>query len=173
MEHLLHEIYARVAGLPQAFMSELSYISNILAFLVILPATVAAYYQAHKIRQEARREREGRLDSAHCLEFIAGDGTCINLVPLETLHSLPKPGEVVLLPAHGVGRGEFLPGAYLVDSIEHIYTHVEYNDARPNEARLSKIVAQVTSLNPTMAIESLVSEERPAISAGAGDGLAG
>ncbi|HKF47401.1 MAG TPA: hypothetical protein VKB38_08585 [Terracidiphilus sp.] len=171
MEHLLHRIYAQVSGLPQAFMSELSYISNILAFLVILPTTAAAYYQAYKVRQEARREREGRLDSAHCLEFIAGDGTCINLVPLETLHSLPKPGDVVLLPAHGVGRGEFLPGAFLVDSVEHIYTQAEYIGARPNEARLTKMVAQVTSLNPMMPVEAAaVGEDSAAAVAGAQDG---
>ena len=48
-------------------------------------------------------------------------------MPLETLHSLPKPGDVVMLPAHGVGgTGEFLPGAYLVESIEHFYSHEEY-----------------------------------------------
>lgn len=135
-------------------LEKLSYLSNILAFLVVLPTMLATYYQAYKARQEARREREGRLDSAHCLEFVAGDGTCINLVPLETLHSMPKPGDVVMLPAHGVdGPGEFLPGAYLVESIEHFFAHVENcKDCRPNEARLSKTVAQVTSLNPTMAV---------------------
>ncbi len=136
----------------QGLLARLSYISNILAFFLILPASAAAYYQAYKLRQEARREREGRLHSANCLEFVAGDGTCINLVPLETLHSMPKPGDVVMLPAHGVGgTGEFLPGAYLVESIEHFYSHEECKDCRPNEARLTKTVAQVTSLNPTLA----------------------
>jgi len=140
--------------MQDGLLAKLSYLSNILAFLIVLPTMAATYYQSYKARQEARREREGRLDSAHCLEFVSGDGTCINLVPLETLHSLPKPGEVVMLPAHGVGGpGEFLPGAYLVESIEHIYAHAENcKDCRPNEARLSKTVAQVTSLNPTLAV---------------------
>jgi hypothetical protein len=152
--HWLQQFVGWVNGLPQSPLAKLSYISNILAFLVILPASIAAFYQSHKVRQEAKREREGRLDSAHCLEFVAGDGTCINLVPLETLHSMPKPGDVVMLPAHGVGgTGEFLPGAYLVESIEHIYVQVENcKDCRPNEARLAKTVAQVTSLNPTLAV---------------------
>lgn len=153
MHYLLDHVDRMLQVLPQGLMAQLSYISNILAFLVILPTSAAAYYQSYKVRQEAKREREGRLDSAHCLEFVSGDGTCINLVPLETLHSLPKPGDVVMLPAHGVGGpGEFLPGAYLVDSIEHFYTHVEHKDRRPNEARLTKTVAQVTSLNPTLAM---------------------
>jgi hypothetical protein len=155
LEHLFQQIYQGILGLPRGLLAQLSYISNILAFLVILPTSTAAYYQSYKVRQEAKREREGRLDSAHCLEFVAGDGTCVNLVPLETLHSLPRPGDVVMLPAHGVnGPGEFLPGGYLVDSIEHFYSHVENGrDCRPNEARLTKTVAQVTSLNPTLASE--------------------
>lgn len=96
-------------------------------------------------------EREGMLQSRNCLEFIAGDGTCINLVPLETLHSLPREGDVLLLPGDGVHAGaSFLPGAYLVESIEHIYTAVEYKGARPGEARLTKAVAHVTSLNPAL-----------------------
>lgn len=150
MSHLVSKIVARL--MQGSLLAQLSYISNILAFLVVLPTMVATYYQAYKARQEAKREREGRLDSAHCLEFVSGDGTCINLVPLETLHSMPKPGEVVLLPGHGVcGSGEFLPGAYLVESIEHLYSHEGCEGCRPNEARLTKTVAQVTSLNPTLA----------------------
>jgi len=150
-----------------SLLDEISPWATIVGFLVGLPAIAATYFQAFKARQEAQKEREGTLHSANCLEFIAGDGTCINLVPLESLHSLPKPGDVVLLPAHGVGGGgEFLPGAYLVESIEHIYAHVEYEGSRPNEARLAKMVAQVTSLNPTL---PAVSESHPVRLAAAGE----
>ena len=153
MNPMLTRIFSEL--MRQGLLAKLSYISNILAFFLILPTSAAAYYQAYKVRQEARREREGRLHSANCLEFVAGDGTCINLVPLETLHSLPKPGDVVMLPGHGLGgMGDFLPGAYLVESIEHFYSHEEYEGCRPNEARLTKTVAQVTSLNPTLAAET-------------------
>lgn len=110
-----------------------------------------AYFESLRARQEARRAFEGTLRSANCLEFIAGDGTCINLVPLETLHSLPREGDVLLLPGSGVSETSiFLPGAYLVESIEHIYTPAEGKGMRPNEARLTKAVARVTSLNPQM-----------------------
>lgn len=81
-------------------------------------------------------------------------GGCVNLVPLETLHSLPKPGDIVLLPGRGINHaGEFIPGAYLVAGIEHIYAHVEYKGSRPQEARLTKAVAKVTSLNPALMVE--------------------
>jgi hypothetical protein len=118
-------------------------------FLIALPTILATYYQSFKTRQEARSEREGKLHSKNCLEFTTLDGTCINLVPLETLHSFPRAGDVILLPGGGVGgSGEFLPGAYLVESIEHIYTPATWKSTRPLEARLTKAVAKVTSLNP-------------------------
>jgi hypothetical protein len=129
----------------------LASIASISGFAIALPMTIATYYQAFKTRQEANREREGRLHSKDCLEFVSLEGDCINLVPLETLHSLPKPGDVILLPADGVGTmKKYLPGAYMVESIEHIYTRVEIKGSRPREARLTKAVAKVTSLNPTL-----------------------
>jgi len=131
-----------------------TFIATIAWCLVGLPTMIAAYYQSWKGRQEAKAAREGMLHSMNCLEFVTGDGSCVNLEPLETLHSLPKPGDIVLLPGRGINQsGEFLPGAYLVAGIEHIYTHVEYKGSRPQEARLTKAVAKVTSLNPAMMIE--------------------
>ena len=126
-----------------------SFVGNVIWLLVAL----ATYYQASKSREEARAARDGTLHSQNCLEFVAGDGSCINLVPLETLHSLPKPGDVVFLPGNGVGEAAaFLSGAYLVDTVEHIYTHVDRKGSRPQEARLTKAVAQVTSLNPALTV---------------------
>ena len=126
--------------------------ADIITFVVGLPAVLGTYYQAFKTRQEARREREGRLHSQDCLEFVTLDGDCINLVPLETLHSLPRAGDVILLPGTGVGEPEmYLPGAYLVESVEHFFTQIDYKGCRPREARLTKAVAKVTSLNPVLA----------------------
>jgi hypothetical protein len=124
--------------------------ASILGLLIGLPTALATLYQAVKARQEVRQVREGTMHSRDCLEFVAGNGSCINVVPLETLHSLPKEGDVILLPGQGaVGSGEFLPGAYLVDSIEHIYSPAFHKTRRLQEARLTKAVAHVTSLNPS------------------------
>jgi hypothetical protein len=88
------------------------------------------------------------LHSANCLEFVIEDGSCVNLVPLETLHSMPKPGDIVLLPGDGAGGdGLFHTAAYKIEHIEHIYTHPENRSKRPREARLTKAVALVTSLH--------------------------
>jgi hypothetical protein len=133
------------------WISLIAQYSSVVGFMIGLPVMAAAYYESFKVRQEARRAREGTLHSLNCLEFVAGDGTCINLVPLETLHSLPRAGDVILLPGDGTGvDGNFLTGAYLVESVEHIYTRAEYEGCRPQEARLTKAVAQVTSLNPAL-----------------------
>lgn len=124
---------------------------DVVGIVIGLPAVLATYYQALRARQEAQREREGTLHSRNCLEFVSGDGSCINLVPLETLHSLPRAGDIILLPGDGVEPGgEFLTGAYLIESIEHIYMPWEARGARPREARLTKAVARVTSLNPAL-----------------------
>jgi hypothetical protein len=108
---------------------------------------------AFKARQEAKQAREGLLHSKNCLEFITTEGNCINLVPLETLHSLPKPGDVVLLPGRGMdglevtGGVKYHPGAYRIERIEHIYTEAELKGKQPGEARLTKAVAMVTWLH--------------------------
>jgi hypothetical protein len=123
--------------------------ASVVGFMIGLPFMVGAYYESFKARREARRAREDALPGLNCVEFVAGDGTCINLVPLKTLHSLPRAGDVILLPGHGTGLdGEFLTGAYLVEKVEHFYTRAEHQGSRPQEARLTKAVAQVTSLNP-------------------------
>lgn len=133
--------------------SRISTYSSVISFVIGLPVLAGTYYQSFKARQEASREREGLLHSQDCLEFVALDGDCINLVPLETLHSLPRAGDVILLPGDGILEGaKYLPGAYLIESVEHFYTRVDKKGARPREARLTKAVAKVTSLNPFAAI---------------------
>jgi hypothetical protein len=122
--------------------------TSFIGFLIGLPTAVATYYQSFKTRQEAREARDGLLHSRNCLEFVLKDGNCVNLVPLETLHTLPKPGDIVLLPGDASDAdGGLHPGAYRIERIEHIYTPAELKTKRPKEARLTKAVALVTSLH--------------------------
>ena len=128
-------------------INELGRYTSLIAFCLGLPTAVGAYYQAWKARQEAAQARAGLIYSKNCLEFVLTDGTSVNLVPLETLHTLPKPGDIVLLPGAGVGsdNGTHM-GAFRVDRIEHIYAHMDGNKRDPKQARLIKAVAHVESL---------------------------
>jgi hypothetical protein len=127
---------------------QLSPYTSLIAFVIGLPTLVGTYYQSWRTRQESKQAREGLVYSENCLEFIMDDGTSINLVPLETLHTLPKTGDVVLLP----GVGEHAPelpqhAAYRVTSIEYIYARVENRHAHYGQARLVKAVAHVDRLS--------------------------
>lgn len=117
--------------------------TSLVGFLIGLPTAMAAYYQSFKARQEAREARDG-LHSRNCLEFVLNTGECINLVPLETLHTLPKPGDIVLLPGDGHTSGTLHPNAYRIERVEHIYMLAAGKTCRPREARLTKAVATVS-----------------------------
>lgn len=127
-------------------ISTLSYVANVVGFLIGLPITAATWYQALRARQEVRRSRELVIHSENCLEFVSGEGNCVNLIPLETLRTLPRPGDVVLLPGDGVDNGKIRTGAYRVERVEHIYTRTDKTN-RPQEARLTQAVAHVVSLH--------------------------
>jgi len=126
---------------------DIAHFTSIFGFTVAMPLTIATYYQTFKTRQEARDAREGTLHSMNCLEFVTSDGHSINLVPLETLHSLPRIGDVVLLPGDMAAGGKIHTAAYRVESVEHIYSPAIFGKRRPHHARLTKAVAQVSSLN--------------------------
>ena len=122
---------------------------SIFTFLVGLPTLIGTYYQAWKTRQESRQARNGFVYSENCLEFIEDDGTTVNLVPLSTLHTLPKPGDVVLLPGRvDAEAGHPQHAAYRVRRVEFIYARVENRHAQAGQARLAKAVAHVEGLSP-------------------------
>jgi len=125
----------------------LSFLANIGGFVVTMPIAAATWYQALRARQEVRRSRELVIHSENCLEFVSSDGGCVNLIPLETLHSLPRPGDVVLLPGDDAAFDAPCTAAWRVERVEHIYTRVRHKSARPQEARLTKAVAHVVSLH--------------------------
>ncbi len=104
-------------------VTQFSPYTSLFSFLIGLPAMIGAYYQSWKARQEARLAREGALQSMNCLEFVVDDGTCINLVPLETLHSLPKPGDVVLLPGDGMSDADGILRGRLPHGQDRPYLH--------------------------------------------------
>jgi len=122
--------------------------TSLFTFIVGLPTLVGTYYQAWKTRQESKQAREGLVYSENCLEFILDDGTTINVVPLETLHTLPKPGDIVLLPGSSDRhKAQLNHAAYRISRLEYIYVRVENSHAQIGQARLAKAVAHVAHVS--------------------------
>jgi hypothetical protein len=120
--------------------------TSLIGFVLGFPMSIATYYEVFKTRHEALQTRQGMVVSDNCLEFVLDDGETVNVVPLETLHSLPKPGDIVLLPGtHALDP--ILPhAAYRISRVEHLYAPVNARRARPGQARLAKTVAHVDRL---------------------------
>jgi hypothetical protein len=117
--------------------------TSFFGFLVGLPTLAATYYQSWINRRENQQARRRLIYSGNCLEFVLSDGTSINIVPLGTLHSLPKSGDIVLLPGGDEAEEGAGYGAYCVQRIEHIYTRSREEKGAGNLARLIKAVAHV------------------------------
>ena len=127
----------------------LSPYTSLIGFILGLPTLAATYYQAWKTRREAERAREGLIYSQNCVEFLLDDGTLVNVVPLQALHSLPKPDDIVLLPGEDFTlQSTSLAGAFRVHRVEHIYTRVEGKALLPLQARLAKVVAHIRQVHP-------------------------
>ena len=132
---------------------EVAKYSGLVSFLVGLPTTVGTYYQVWRTRQETKEMRQGLVYSQNCLEFVLEDGTSVNVVPLETLHSLPQPGDVVLLPGTTGSAAQDRSlgyGAYRVTRIEQLYAAVgKLGPRKPirGQAHLIKAVAHVEPVN--------------------------
>jgi hypothetical protein len=119
--------------------------TSLISFTIGLPTAVATYYQAWRARQESRELREGIALTSYCLEFVRQDGTSVNIASLDSLHSLPTVGEVVLLPGSEQEKGP-QHGAYRILSMEHIYAPATNRTAITGQVHLVKIVASVDSV---------------------------
>jgi hypothetical protein len=128
-------------------LNQISPLTSLIGFVIGLPTAAATYYQAWKTRKEAAQARAGLSYSKNCLEFVLEDGSSVNLVPLDSLQTMPQPGEIVLLPGSGLEFGGGTgTGAYRVGRVEHIYARLEGRGADPKHARLIKVVAHVSGL---------------------------
>jgi hypothetical protein len=126
-----------------AWLDRIAVITTVISFAIGLPAILATYYQAYRARKEAQAALRPPILSENCIEFVLPDGTWINLVPLQSFHTLPVPGSTVLLPGDESGDGG---GVYRVDSLEYIYATEKDAPQQPRQARLTKAVAQVSPL---------------------------
>lgn len=121
--------------------------TSLISFALGFPTAVATYYQAWKARQESRDLREGLALTSFCLEFVDWDGATVNVATLDSLHSLPTVGEVVLLPGTERQGGMPLYQAFRIKEVEHLYAPTDTRSALPGQAHLVKIVAKVATVD--------------------------
>jgi hypothetical protein len=118
-------------------LSVLADIAGALGIPVLAYATCRLYKELQKERAERKTLRPV---SAGCLEFFDSERRVgVNLVPLERVPLMPRPGDFVLLPGEGVQYGA---GEYEVERVGFIFEEAEDVD-QPCPAALSKVTAYV------------------------------
>jgi len=119
----------------------ISLVADAVTFVGI-PALACSTYQLWQGLRRERAERKAfRSVSQGCLEF-SDEKVGINLVPLETVAALPRPGDIVFLPGEtraGENRGE---GVYEVEKVSFTFLEAPEID-QPCPAVPSKVVAHV------------------------------
>jgi hypothetical protein len=128
----------------------LSLIADIM-MIIGVPVLVVSMY---KLYREYRRERAERGTikgiSEDCLEFYdRQENVAINLIPLETIRVLPRPGDFVFLPGEtrdGVNLGA---AEYEVEKVTFDFREAPEVD-QPCPAAPAKVVAYVRKIGIAM-----------------------
>lgn len=117
-----------------------SLIADIFTFVGV-PTLVITTCKLYREFQKERAERRAiKIVSENCLEFYDSQNrVAINLVPLEKITSLPRPGDHVFLPGEGIKYGA---GEYEVESISFSFGKARDID-QPCPAVPSRVVAHV------------------------------
>jgi len=114
------------------------FIAGSLASIVALPNLGFVYWQLYKLRKAIGGPR---VVSEECLEFLQTQPRmAINLVPLNKLTFIPRPGDSVLLPGDGPQLGA---GMYEITGVCHSFTEETEDVCQPSQARLVKVVAYI------------------------------
>ena len=119
-------------------------VSRIADFIAILgvPAlwiTTRRFYAEFRKDQAARRAVQ--IVSQGCLEF-SDDQAGINLIPLDKVTVVPRPGDTVILPGETHDGTNYGAGVYDIESVSFSYSEAPEVD-QPCPAKPSKVIARV------------------------------
>ena len=121
-----------------AWPDPISLIADVVT-IIGLPAIVVTTWSLYREFRKERAERK-KLISEGCLEFLdSQQRVAVNLVPLDRVPSLPRPGDRVFLPGEGVNYGA---GQYEIESISFTFEEAP-NIGQPCPAVPAKVVARV------------------------------
>lgn len=118
----------------------LSLISDIVGLLGIPVLIATTWTLFREIRKERAERKALKIVSEGCLEFLDSEHKIgINLVPMERVPIMPRPGDSVYLPGEGP---EYGAGGYEVDRVTFFFSEaLDVN--QPSPAALSKVTAFV------------------------------
>jgi hypothetical protein len=119
----------------------ISRIADVTAVLGV-PALWITTWQFYKdFRQDQAERQKFRSVSQDCLEFFDGK-VAINLVALERIAVLPRPGDTVELPGETRDSRNYGAGSYEVERVSFLYFEAPEVD-QPCPAIPAKVVAHV------------------------------
>ena len=125
-------------------------VGRVADLVTILGVPVLAYgtWQLFReIRQERAARKEVKSVSHGCLEFNDLDaGVGVNLVPLEAITGVPRPGDLVFLPGERHDGVTYGVGEYEVQRVAFSYYEAPEVD-QPCPATPSKVIVYVKRRN--------------------------
>lgn len=140
-----------LTGMTFTWPDPISLLADIVTFVGI-PALVVTTWKIYREFQKERAEREAlKIVSEGCLEFYDSQQKVgINLVPLEKITALPRPGDRVFLPGEMHNGIQYGVGEYEVESISFIF-HEAPDIDQPCPALPSKVIASVRKNSNSLA----------------------
>ncbi len=114
---------------------------SVVAGVIAIVGVPLLWASTRRLYREFRLSREIKGVSDGCLEFSTAREP-INLVPLEMVSVIPRPGDIVHLPGEMHDSKSYGAGAYVVDEVSFLYFDApEVN--QPCPAKPSKVMIRV------------------------------
>ena len=123
------------------FWTIVSRIADAFAILGVPALWITTLRFYREFRRDQADRREIKSVSQDCLEF-SDDKQAINLVPLESITFMPRPGDTVYLPGETHDRINYGGGLYEVERVSFTYFDAPEVD-QPCPAKPRKVIAHV------------------------------
>ena len=116
-------------------------IVSVVAGVIAVVGIPVLWVSSRKLYRELRESRQLQAVSHGCLEF-SDTQVAINLVPLELVKVMPRPGDTVLLPGEYHDGRSLGGGVYEVERVSFTFYDAPEID-QPCPAKPSKVIAHV------------------------------
>lgn len=122
-------------------IGRLADVVSVIAGTIAIIGVPLLWVSTRKLYREFRESREAKIVSVGCLEF-SDEKAAINLVPLEMMTVMPRPGDIVHLPGETHNNLNYGGGIYEVERVSFSFFDAPEVD-QPCPAKPSKVIAHV------------------------------